>query len=624
MTAPPSHTYPMFAASPPTVATTCAVQLLEATKQKLGQDPDVLLEAFTAWQQAPQPAAGDHQQAQQQWLSGAALLFALVSQTAEVSMTLQSAEALIAVQQGKIVLWPERMQHALIAVLHGVLLQRQDYTVYLLLRNDAEAQSLLHALHPLLSKLTIPLAHVAETSTLDERRQAHKQAIVLTTTTQLMNDHLHDRFQTRGLIAQTQRRRLRYLLGKQEETLLRPLLQCALVLLDADHLLLDEATTPHMLSVPAKNDTFLEALQTMHNLARELKLDQDYLCNHKHLSIALTPKGQSHFEQLVTLLPGIWQGPQRGLELLNYVLKARHFFERGQTHSVDEASLQLLDPFTQRPVPQRMLELGLHQALEIREGLPPTPPSETLARLNFSHFLSGFPQVSGLCATAQNETSFIPSFYHYPVQTIAPVVWPTIHHLSTGRLQRACEQILKQAHRPHFWVGRSLPLLQTVKDLLTDQNIPLCSLFDTNGADTEDQIYPILLTEQQWLNLAPELLSAHSAPAHVLYLEPMENRRQWFHMLAPLQDHATDATITLLLSPQAALFKQYLPNAIYQSLQLLSPLPIPGYTWLMKGLTWVAQQRAKKIRYLQLQAIQQSHTHQLKSLGFGSSVHNQS
>ncbi len=50
----------------------------------------------------------------------------------------------------------------------------------------------------------------------------------------------------------------------------------------------------------------------------------------------------------------------------------------------------IVDEFTGRMMPMRTWRQGLHQAIEAKERLEVTDPSETLARLSFSG-ISGWP-----------------------------------------------------------------------------------------------------------------------------------------------------------------------------------------------------------------------------------------
>jgi preprotein translocase subunit SecA len=57
----------------------------------------------------------------------------------------------------------------------------------------------------------------------------------------------------------------------------------------------------------------------------------------------------------------------------------------------------------------RTWQHGLHQAVEAKEGLPLSEPSETMARLSFQRFFRFFRKLSGMTGTAQEAA---PEFWH--------------------------------------------------------------------------------------------------------------------------------------------------------------------------------------------------------------------
>jgi len=55
----------------------------------------------------------------------------------------------------------------------------------------------------------------------------------------------------------------------------------------------------------------------------------------------------------------------------------------------------IVDEFTGRPMPQRTWREGMHQAIEAKEGLAISDPTETVARLSFQRFFRLLLQIVG-------------------------------------------------------------------------------------------------------------------------------------------------------------------------------------------------------------------------------------
>ena len=69
-------------------------------------------------------------------------------------------------------------------------------------------------------------------------------------------------------------------------------------------------------------------------------------------------------------------------------------------------------------MPGRRYSEGLHQAIEAKEALTVTPPSETLARLSFQRFFRAFARLSGMTGTASEAAGELWHIYRLPVVTI--------------------------------------------------------------------------------------------------------------------------------------------------------------------------------------------------------------
>src|SRR5436305_11501184 len=101
--------------------------------------------------------------------------------------------------------------------------------------------------------------------------------------------------------------------------------------------------------------------------------------NLRYKEIELTNSGREKVGSTFRKIEGLWHGLSRRHELVRDALVAREFFHRDKQYIVEGEKIVIVDEFTGRPMPQRTWRQGMHQAIEAKEGVPITDPSETIA-----------------------------------------------------------------------------------------------------------------------------------------------------------------------------------------------------------------------------------------------------
>jgi preprotein translocase subunit SecA len=144
-------------------------------------------------------------------------------------------------------------------------------------------------------------------------------------------------------------------------------------------------------------------------MASALEPGIDYHTDLKYKEVRLTEEGKEKIRVLSESLPGLWRGAARRKELVQQALTAREFYHRDKQYVLEEDQVVIVDEFTGRLMPNRTWRHGLHQAVEAKEGLEVTNPSETLARLSFQRFFRFFRKLSGMTGTAREAA---PEFWH--------------------------------------------------------------------------------------------------------------------------------------------------------------------------------------------------------------------
>ncbi len=267
----------------------------------------------------------------------------------------------------------------------------------------------------------VQVAAVTETMDDVERRQKYKAGVVYTTGKQLLADFLRDRLKL-GTIHHPSRRLLRKSLVKADkpgqELVLRGI--DSVIVDEADSILIDEAVSPLIISSPGQNDQLLQAVSTADQLAPLFEQDRDYKVDQQLRDLHFTHQGQQQLTQLALQLPGIWQAERRREELLKQALMARCFYIKGQHYIVDEQKVVIVDEYSGRLMANRSWGQGLHQAIEAKEKIPLTPPSETIARLSFQRFFRLFRRMAGMSGTAVEAAGECAKIYRLSALIIPP------------------------------------------------------------------------------------------------------------------------------------------------------------------------------------------------------------
>lgn len=253
----------------------------------------------------------------------------------------------------------------------------------------------------------------------EQRRFQYDRGIVYTTSKELVADFLRDRLRI-GSFHNPSRRLIRQMLLQRWEGgdgLVMRGLDTAIVD-EADSVLIDEAVTPLIISRAQDNKPMAEIYRTASGIAASLESDIDYHLDLKYKEVKLTKEALKKIETLSMSLPGIWRGPSRRVELIQQALTAREFYKKEKQYVIQDGKIVIVDEFTGRLMPNRTWRQGLHQAVEAKENLDVTSPSETLARISFQRFFRFFRKLSGMTGTGREAAGEFWHIYALPFISI--------------------------------------------------------------------------------------------------------------------------------------------------------------------------------------------------------------
>jgi preprotein translocase subunit SecA len=272
--------------------------------------------------------------------------------------------------------------------------------VHIITVNDYLVQRDAEEMGPIYTALGMTTGNVVHETTPGDRIDHYRRNVVYVTSKELVADFLRDQIALGSLRSSTQTVVGMLMSGNRQNRLMVPGLWRVLVD-EADSLLIDEGVTPLIISNSPEEEGNASLYDRADMLASQLEAGRDFTIDWTVRHVDLTERGEDRLDVLSIDDGGFWQGKRRREELVVQALSARHCFTRGEHYLVTaDKKVQIIDEFTGRIMADRSWRHGLHQAVEVKEGVPVTADKENLARLSFQRFFRQYPVMAGMTGTA--------------------------------------------------------------------------------------------------------------------------------------------------------------------------------------------------------------------------------
>jgi len=167
---------------------------------------------------------------------------------------------------------------------------------------------------------------------------------------------------------------------------------------EVDSILVDEARTPLIISMPDADSTKL--YEQFSKIIPRLEENEDYNIDEKAKAATLTELGIAKIEKILGMDNIYEQGGIRYVHHLEQALRAQVLFKRDKNYVVKDNQVIIVDEFTGRLMPGRRYSEGLHQALEAKEKVQVQQESRTLASITFQNYFRMYPKLAGMTGTA--------------------------------------------------------------------------------------------------------------------------------------------------------------------------------------------------------------------------------
>jgi preprotein translocase subunit SecA len=272
---------------------------------------------------------------------------------------------------------------------------------------------------PVYAALGISVGVIQQGMTLEERRAAYECDVTYCSNKEVAFDYLKDRI-VLGRNATRVRLISERLFGgpsRSDRVILRGL--CYGIVDEADSVLIDEARTPLIISNRTDVSQERELYEAALGMARRLALHEEFEIDERDHSIRITDPGRARLEELCAPLGGIWTGSQRREDLVRQALTAVHVLKRDADYLVKDGRVQIIDEYTGRLMADRAWEHGVHQLVEVKEGVDLTGRQEPRARISYQRFFRRYLRLAGMTGTAREVAGELGAVYGLPVVRVA-------------------------------------------------------------------------------------------------------------------------------------------------------------------------------------------------------------
>lgn len=250
----------------------------------------------------------------------------------------------------------------------------------------------------------------------------------------------------------------------------------AVIIDEADSVLIDEAVTPAIIAAEELGEGSGEdAAGTHHRLAAEIARDlvegEHYKVDRKLKHVELTEVGRVQLREMTGQLPAFWTGPRRSEELVRTALVAKEVQVLGDDYIVRDGKVEIVDRSTGRVLEGRQWQMGLHQAVEAKEGLETTRARRTSTRTSYARFFQQYRHVAGMSGTLREVSSELWRTYGLTVVRV-PTHRPVIRRELRDRVFRTEEAklsaVVEKVREVH---GAGQPVLVGTRSVLTSERL---------------------------------------------------------------------------------------------------------------------------------------------------------
>lgn len=312
---------------------------------------------------------------------------------------------------------------SLTAAIAAAALALSGRQVHLLTVNDYLASRDAERFSPFFSRLGISSGCIHEADSAEVRSSTYQSNVVFSAAKNIVFDYLRDQTGSSAGMLSGLAPKLSCL--SQEGTdLPQPILQGldAVIVDEVDSVLIDQAATPFILSggEAALGGLDEVVLRRSLELANRLKEGRDFRCVPSLRRVTLTDDGKVWLSNWVDDREGLLAVAPIREHILTQALVATHLLIVDRDYLINDKKIQIIDESTGRVMPDRQWSEGLHQLVELKEGLEISEIRTTLARITYQRFFPRYRHLCGMSGTARPAARELWESYGLTVRRILP------------------------------------------------------------------------------------------------------------------------------------------------------------------------------------------------------------
>jgi preprotein translocase subunit SecA len=275
--------------------------------------------------------------------------------------------------------------------------------VHVITVNDYLAERDAELMSPVYRFLGLSVGVIKAGQQADERREIYARDIVHGFNKEIAFDYLRDRMELRSRPGNLRRKLDRLGRGEAVPDLRMRGLHFAIVD-EADSVLIDDARTPLIISgqVTHTHGHDPALFETAVSVAAGLEEGRDYRVLHNENRIDITDDGKDRLEDLAEDDESSFRIAVIREQAVAQALTAMHLFHGDEDYIVRDGKVQIVDENTGRIMEDRTWSEGLHQMIELKEGVELTDPRETLSRITYQRFFRRYRRMAGMTGTARD------------------------------------------------------------------------------------------------------------------------------------------------------------------------------------------------------------------------------
>jgi len=314
----------------------------------------------------------------------------------------------------------------LAAFLHS--LEKLDSCTHIVTANEYLAQRDAQWMKPIYDFLGMSVGLIVPGQSMADRVKAYQKDVVYATAKDIVFDSLREPVRKRKTTLADA------ILRPQTEMEINPKYDYAIVD-EVDSVLIDQARSPMSLGVESNISPQLELYRKAHEISGQLLRGDHYRLMQDDQKIELKDEGKAEARRraggaLRLLPPG-----HRWERYVTCALAARYIYKKDQHYVVREGKIVLIDESTGRMMPGRQLPDGIHQALEVQNGIVPTAELRGNYTTTFQTFFRKYPKLAGMTGTASMAAFEFMTVYNLAILPI-PSNKPSRRHLRPDRVYR--------------------------------------------------------------------------------------------------------------------------------------------------------------------------------------------